>query len=88
MQCAALCHAHGVELAPHQTQPTISHAANMRLMATVMQLAKPVEAADNRCRLNALFKNAPEPQNRAFPVPPDLGRGLDLEKLEPGIKPL
>ena len=25
MQCAALCHAHGVELVPYQTQPTIRH---------------------------------------------------------------
>jgi L-alanine-DL-glutamate epimerase-like enolase superfamily enzyme len=40
--------------------------------------------------LNALFKNAPEPQNGTFPVPsgPGLGLELDLEKLEPRIKPL
>jgi L-alanine-DL-glutamate epimerase-like enolase superfamily enzyme len=55
----------------------------MRLIATVMHLAKPVTLADNRRRLNALFKNAPEPQNGAFPVPSGPGLGPDLDKLEP-----
>jgi hypothetical protein len=61
MHCAALCHAHGIELVPHQTQPTIGHAANMRLMATAMHLAKPIEVADNPRRLNALFNNGASP---------------------------
>ena len=69
----------------HQTQPTIGHAANMHLMGTGMHLAKPVEVADNPRRLNALFKNAPEPQNGAFPVPSGAGLELDLEMLEPRI---
>ena len=55
-------------------------------MATVLHLARPIEVADNPCRLNALFKNAPKPPNGAFPVPS--GSGLGLEKLEPRIKPL
>jgi L-alanine-DL-glutamate epimerase-like enolase superfamily enzyme len=86
MQCATLCHAHGV--VPHQTQLATGHAANMLLMATVIHLAKPVEVADNPPRLNALFKNAPEPPNGAFPVPSGPGLGLELEKLEPRIKPV
>jgi L-alanine-DL-glutamate epimerase-like enolase superfamily enzyme len=63
------------------SQPAIGHAANMHLMATMMHLAKPVEAADNPRRLNALFNNAPEPPNGAFPVPsgPGLILELDLE---------
>jgi L-alanine-DL-glutamate epimerase-like enolase superfamily enzyme len=88
IQCAWLCRAHGVQLAPHQTQPTIGHAANMHLMGTVMHLAKSVEVTDNRRRLNALFKNAPKPQIGAFPVSSGPGLGLELEKLEPRIKPL
>jgi hypothetical protein len=59
----------------------------MHLMATVMHLAKLVEVADNPRRLDALFKNAPEPQN-GVPVPWGPGLGLELEKLEPRIKPL
>jgi L-alanine-DL-glutamate epimerase-like enolase superfamily enzyme len=86
MQCAALCHAHGIELVPHQTQPTIGHAANMHLVATGMHLAKPVEVADNPRRLNALFKKAPDRQNGASPV--RSGLGVEIEKLEPRIKPL
>jgi len=76
MQCAALCHAHGVELVPHQTQPTIGHAANIHLIATLVHLAKPVEVADNPRRLNALFKNTPDPRNGAFPLPSGPGLGL------------
>jgi len=34
MQCAALCHAHGVEFVPHQTQPAIGNAANLHVLAT------------------------------------------------------
>ena len=33
MRCAALAHAHGVELVPHQTQPTIGHMANLHVAA-------------------------------------------------------
>src|SRR5882724_10544777 len=32
MRCVALAHAHGVELVPHQTQPTIGHMANLHLV--------------------------------------------------------
>jgi L-alanine-DL-glutamate epimerase-like enolase superfamily enzyme len=91
---AALCHAHGVELLPHQTQPTIGHAANMHLMATVPYAPggrdAPCQAGrggGQSTRLDALFKDAPKPQNGAFPVPSGPGLGLDLEKLEPRIKP-
>jgi L-alanine-DL-glutamate epimerase-like enolase superfamily enzyme len=61
--------------------------ANMHLMAAVMHLAKPVEVADNPS-LNVLFRHAPEPQNGALPVPSGPGLELDLDKLEPRIKPL
>ena len=32
-QCIALAFAHGVEIVPHQTQPTIGHAANLQVNA-------------------------------------------------------
>jgi L-alanine-DL-glutamate epimerase-like enolase superfamily enzyme len=83
MQCSALYHAHGVELIPRQTQPAIGYAANMHLMATVMHIAKPADVAGNPRRLNALFKNAPEPQSGAFPVPSSRGLGLDLYREGP-----
>jgi hypothetical protein len=52
----------------------------------MMRLANLVEVADNRRRLNALFNNAPEPQNGAFPVLS--GSGLGLEMLGLRVKPL
>ena len=58
----------------------------MHLMGTAMHLAKPADVADNPCRCNALFNNAPEPQNGAFPVPLGPDPGLELD--EPRIKPL
>ena len=51
-----------------------------------MHLAKPADVADNPCRCNALFNNAPEPQNGAFPVPVGPDPGLELD--EPRIKQL
>jgi L-alanine-DL-glutamate epimerase-like enolase superfamily enzyme len=33
-RCAALAHAYGVELVPHQTQPTIGHMASLHLAAS------------------------------------------------------
>ncbi|MBV9153221.1 MAG: mandelate racemase/muconate lactonizing enzyme family protein, partial [Alphaproteobacteria bacterium] len=40
-RCAALAHAHGVELVPHQTQPTIGHMASLHLAATQLHVTKP-----------------------------------------------
>jgi len=64
-QCAAPCHAHGVELVPHQMQPTIGHAANMHLMATVNAPCQAGRGIGQSRRRNALFKL----QNGGFPVP-------------------
>jgi D-galactarolactone cycloisomerase len=47
MKCAAIAHAAGVELVPHQTQPTIGHLANIHVLSTIMHLSNPVELADN-----------------------------------------
>ncbi len=46
MQCAAIAYAHGVDLVPHQTQPSLRHLANIHVLATIMHLNKPVELAD------------------------------------------
>src|ERR1700736_3747674 len=37
VRCAALAHAHGVELVSHQTQPMIGHMANMHVVAAQLQ---------------------------------------------------
>src|SRR5947209_2765948 len=69
MQCAALCYAHGVELVPHQTQPTIGHAANLHVLSTLMHSTKPTELADGWPRMASAFKNAPKPVDGQFEVP-------------------
>ncbi len=83
-QCAALAHAHGVELVPHQTQPSIGHLANMHIMATVMHLAKPVELNSDWERASLIFKNPSEPVDGMVTLPtgPGLGAEYDPAELE------
>lgn len=82
MQCAALCFAHGVELVPHQTQPTIGHAANLHVLATLMHGTKPAELADGWARMATGFRNPPKPENGRFAVPNGPGLGLELDEDE------
>jgi len=78
MQCAAVCYAHGVELVPHQTQPTIAHSANLHVLATIMHLTKPAEFADPSVRMHVAFANPPKPVNGKFTVPSGPGLGLTI----------
>ncbi len=82
MQCAALAHAHGVELVPHQTQPSVGHLANIQVMSTVMHLGKPVELADNWERADSVFKNPSRPVNGRFELPTAPGLGLEFDESE------
>jgi L-alanine-DL-glutamate epimerase-like enolase superfamily enzyme len=82
MQCAAICHAHGVELVPHQTQPTIGHIANLHVLATVMHMTKPAEFADPSTRMDVGFVNAPKPACGKFTVPSGPGLGLEINRAE------
>src|ERR1700720_470462 len=50
LRCAALAHAHGVELVPHQTQPMIGHMANLHVVASLLQGTKPAEWNDPSSR--------------------------------------
>lgn len=82
MQCAAICFAHGVELVPHQTQPTIAHAANLHLLATLMHNTKPAEFSDPSTRMHVAFANPPIPENGKFKVPTGPGLGLIVRDAE------
>jgi len=79
MQCAALTHAHGVELVPHQTQPSIGHAANLQVLATLMHLTKPAEYAEPSGRMAPAFRNMPMPVDGRFEIPTGPGLGLDID---------
>jgi L-alanine-DL-glutamate epimerase-like enolase superfamily enzyme len=82
MQCAALCYAHGVELVPHQTQPSIGHTANMHVASTLMHRSKPVELADGWERTGAVFSNPSAPVNGKFTLSTAPGLGLEFNAEE------
>ncbi len=82
MRCAALCQAHGVELVPHQTQPTIGHMANMHVVAAQLHATKPVELDDPSTRRHAVFANPPVPVDGLFHLPTTPGLGLDWIEAE------
>ncbi|MCZ8102025.1 MAG: mandelate racemase/muconate lactonizing enzyme family protein [Burkholderiales bacterium] len=91
MQCAALAHANGVELVPHQTQPTVGHLANLQVLSTIMHLSKPVELADNWERASVVFPvNPSEPKNGLFQLPtaPGLGISFDEQAFRERVRPL
>jgi L-alanine-DL-glutamate epimerase-like enolase superfamily enzyme len=77
MRCVALAHAHGVELVPHQTQPTIGHIAASQLHAT-----KPCELNDPSARQHAVFENPPKPVDGLFHLPAEPGLGLRVNEAE------
>ena len=82
MQCAALCYAHGVELVPHQTQPTIGHTANLHVLSTLMHATKPAELADGWPRMAVAFKNPPKPVDGHFELTDAPGLGLEINEAE------
>jgi L-alanine-DL-glutamate epimerase-like enolase superfamily enzyme len=81
-RCVALAHAHGVELLPHQTQPTIGHTANLHLAASQLHATKPCEWNDPSPRQHAVFDNPPKPVDGFFALPEGLGLGLVLDEAE------
>src|SRR5215469_11877038 len=84
MRCIALATAHGVELVPHQTQPTIGHTANLHLVASQLHATKPCELNDPSPRQHAVFENPPKPVEGLFHLPPEPGLGLRINEPELG----
>jgi L-alanine-DL-glutamate epimerase-like enolase superfamily enzyme len=81
-RCAALAHAHGVELVPHQTQPTIGHMASLHLAASQLHATKPCELNDPSPRMHAVFDNPPVPVDGMFHLPTEPGLGLRVNEAE------
>ena len=81
-RCIALAQAHGAELVPHQTQPTIGHMASLHLAASQLHMTKPCEWNDPSNRTHAVFENPPLPTDGLFLVPDDPGLGLRLNEAE------
>ena len=82
MRCAALAQAHGVELVPHQTQPTIGHLASLHLAASQLHMTKPCEWNDPSTRTHAVFENPPLPVDGLFHLPAEPGLGLRVNEAE------
>jgi L-alanine-DL-glutamate epimerase-like enolase superfamily enzyme len=80
LRCAALAHAHGVELVPHQTQPTIGHTANLHVLASLLQSTKPAEWNDPSTRTHPVFDNPPVPVDGLFHLPSGPGLGLTINE--------
>ena len=81
-RCIALANAHGVELVPHQTQPTIGHTANLHLVASQLHTTKPCELNDPSPRQHAVFENPPKPVEGLFQLSPEPGLGLRINEPE------
>jgi L-alanine-DL-glutamate epimerase-like enolase superfamily enzyme len=81
-RCAALALAHGVELVPHQTQPTIGHMASLHLAASQLHATKPCEWNDPSPRTHAVFENPPTPTDGLFRLPEGPGLGLTVKEKE------
>ena len=81
-RCIALAQAHGVELVPHQTQPTIGHIASLHLAASQMGTTKPCEWNDPSTRTHAIFKNPPGPLDGLFHLSAEPGLGLTVDEEE------
>jgi L-alanine-DL-glutamate epimerase-like enolase superfamily enzyme len=82
VRCAALAQAHGVELVPHQTQPTIGHMANLHVAASQLHATKPCELNDPSPRMHTVFENPPVPVEGLFRLSPEPGLGLLVNEAE------
>jgi L-alanine-DL-glutamate epimerase-like enolase superfamily enzyme len=82
LRCAALAHAHGVELVPHQTQPMVGHMANLHVVTSLLQNTKPVEWNDPSSRTHPMFENPPLPVSGLFHLPDGPGLGLHVNDAE------
>ena len=81
-RCAALAQAYGVELVPHQTQPTVGHQANLHIVAAQLHATKPCELNDPSPRMHSVFANPPRPKDGLFHLSDAPGLGLSLVEAE------
>src|SRR5947207_878225 len=82
IRCAALALAHGVELVPHQTQPTIGHMASLHVAASQLHTTKPCKWNDPSSHTHAVFDNPPIPVDGLFQLPPASGLRLTVNEPE------
>jgi L-alanine-DL-glutamate epimerase-like enolase superfamily enzyme len=79
---AALARTHGVDLVPHQTQPTVGHTANLHFAAAQLHAHYPCEYADRSGFQDVVFTDPPRPVDGRFVLPDAPGLGLELIEAE------
>ncbi len=81
---AAICRAHGVDLVPHQTQPSIGHTANLHFVASLIHSHYPAEYNGPREIEDIVFKTPVRPVRGKFVLSDAPGLGLEIDENELG----
>ena len=79
---AALARAYGVDLVPHQTQPTIGHTANLHFVASLTHSHHPAEYNGPRDVQDVVFKTPVRPANGKFVLSDHPGLGLEIDEAQ------
>ena len=79
---AALARAYGVDLVPHQTQPSIGHTANLHFVASLTHAHHPAEYNGPRVVQDAVFRRPVRPVKGKFVLTDAPGLGLELDEAE------
>ena len=74
----ALARAYGVDLVPHQTQPSIGHTANLHFAASLTHSHYPAEYNGPRDVQDVVFKTPVRPVQGKFVLSDAPGLGLEL----------
>lgn len=85
-QVLALAHAHGVDVAQHQTQPAIGQTACLHVAAVQLHGWAPVELNDASGHQTQVFSKVPLPTNGIFELDDAPGLGITLD--EAALAPL
>jgi len=79
---AALARAYGVDLVPHQTQPSIGHTANLHFVASLTHSHHPAEYNGPREVQDAVFRTPVKPVKGKFTLTDAPGLGLEVDEAE------
>jgi D-galactarolactone cycloisomerase len=80
LQVQALAQAHGCDVIPHQTQPTIGNAANLHFVASQLHGWAPAELNDPSRRQNSAFKTLPVMADGRFELTDAPGLGVTVDE--------
>jgi len=80
LRMAALAHTWGVDLVPHQTQPSIGHTANLHFVAALAHSHHPCEWNDPAGAQDAAFRQAVRPTGGRFTLSERPGLGLEVDE--------